>query len=370
MARFDGDLVMLTDNNVLVNKLVEHPAIMCEQKNAEKRVSTEEDFIKSNIDSFGNDIGQTTNWITSMYEIRERYSHDSKEYNELTQRIQFGQKYQQDAIDRTKGIICHPMPRYWHDRHDVNKIEDVEDREFQRGIVADKKPYYMRYIYPTLSKEVTTFEKNTKKNSLRLFQKTVEELKDMPASELTEEESTFVRHYDAKMPVGVSDCVMNRVCRKFEDEFDGYVSRHNSDHEFDYRIMRGDNGYTKSQYYATRKLYEEYTNRLKSYVVMAKIEHIGCLELSAEISSLDEEFIRECSQVCSNESTLCDIILDICYTKNSTKKFAWGVCSHMILENLMERNGRVISYPVMDSEGDISYGGNNYSLHSKKLEAE
>lgn len=95
---FDGDLVLLTDNKVLVNKLKPIPALMCAQRKAKKRISTEEDFIRSNIESFGNDIGQTTNWITSMFEVRSGYKPTDEEYKVLEYRIRCGQLYQQNAI--------------------------------------------------------------------------------------------------------------------------------------------------------------------------------------------------------------------------------------------------------------------------------
>lgn len=87
---------MLTDNDVLVRRHEKLPALMCTQRKAEKRVSTEEDFIKSNIDSFGNDIGRTTNWITTMYEVRSKYESNSDEYKTLSYRIQCGQLIQQN----------------------------------------------------------------------------------------------------------------------------------------------------------------------------------------------------------------------------------------------------------------------------------
>lgn len=96
---FDGDLVMLTDNSVLVNKLKPLPTLMCAQRRATKKISTEEDFIRSNIESFGNDIGQTTNWITSMFEVRAKFPKNSKEYETLSYRIRCGQLYQQNAIN-------------------------------------------------------------------------------------------------------------------------------------------------------------------------------------------------------------------------------------------------------------------------------
>lgn len=89
---------MLTDNRVLVERLDEQPVLMCIQHKGEKKISTEEDFVQSNIDSFGNDIGKTTNWITSMYEVRSRFPKDSKEYKELSYRIMSGQGYQQNTI--------------------------------------------------------------------------------------------------------------------------------------------------------------------------------------------------------------------------------------------------------------------------------
>lgn len=96
---FDGDLVMLTDNSVLVNKLKPLPALMCAQRRAVKRVPEEDDFIRSNIESFGNDIGQTTNWITSMFEVRAEFPKHSREYEILSYRIRCGQLYQQNAIN-------------------------------------------------------------------------------------------------------------------------------------------------------------------------------------------------------------------------------------------------------------------------------
>ena len=247
---YDGDLVMLTDNDVLVRKLKPQPALMCAQRKAEKRISTDEDFIRSNIESFGNDIGQTTNWITSMFEVRSHFNPESKEYKELSYRIRCGQLYQQNAIDKAKGIICKPMPKSWHDRHTVNKIEDDDTKRFYRSIVADKKPYFMRYIYPSLMKQYNTYIKNTNRNALREFQMTVDEMMSMPFENLSERQRDFLRYYSYRMPVGVGNCIMNKICRRFEQEFDGHIGRHNASVKFDYTIMKSGNEYSTSQFYA------------------------------------------------------------------------------------------------------------------------
>ncbi len=367
---FDGDLVMLTDNKVLVNKLTPLPALMCAQRRATKKVPTEEDFIRSNIESFGNEIGQTTNWITSMFEVRSHFQKDSKEYESLDYRIRCGQLYQQNSIDKAKGIVCKPMPRSWHDRHAVNKIEDESERNFYRKIVADKKPYFMRYIYPALMKQYNTYIKNTNKNALREFQMTVDELLSLPENSRTEQQNEFLKYYHYRMPVGTGNCVMNKICRKFEHEFDGCISKHNSEVKFDYRFMKSNSEYSHSQYNAIKKLYEDFNHRLQSYTVFASYERIDKYESSMELTIMNDEFRKECDIICPNRKVLCDIILDICYTRSSTKRFAWSMCGADIIHNLLLQNNNTIHFPTLDADGDIEYRCNKFSEVSKKVEVD
>lgn len=367
---FDGDLVMLTDNDVLVRKLKPQPALMCAQRKAAKRIPVEDDFVRSNIESFGNDIGQTTNWITSMFEVRSHFEPESREYKTLSYRIRCGQLYQQNAIDKAKGIICKPMPKSWHDRHTVNKIEDDNIKSFYRSIVADKKPYFMRYIYPALMKQYNTYIKNTNRNALREFQMTVDEMMAMPFEELSDRQRDFLRYYSYRMPVGTGNCIMNKICRRFEDEFDGYIGKHNASVKFDYTIMKSNVEYSSSQFYAVKKLYDDYNKRLQSYMVFADYERVDECDSISEISTMNEDFRKECAAICPNEQSLCDIILDICYTKNSTKKFAWSMCGHNIIHNLLEKNNQIISFPTIDSTGDIKYCGERYVMKSKRIEVD
>lgn len=366
---FDGDLVMLSDNRILVEKLEPLPALMCAQRKAAKTIPTEDDFVRSNIESFGNDIGQTTNYITSMFEVRSHYPKGSIEYDTLSYRIRCGQLYQQNAIDKAKGIICKPMPRTWHDRHAANKIENDELREFYRSIVADKKPYFMRYIYPALMKQYNQYIKNTNRNCLREFQMTVDELRMVPADELTERQSDFLRYYDYRMPVGTGDCVMNKICKRFEQEFDGYIRKHNSKIKFDYTIMKNaSEDYTTTQYRAIKKLYEDYNKKMQSYTVFAQSEKIDKYDAFTELSEMNTEFRKSCDIICQNESALCNIVLDLCYQKSPSKRFAWNMCGSEIIHNLLLNHNHTVNFPTLDAEGDIEYCGERFKIVSKKLE--
>jgi len=368
-ADYDGDLIFITDNPVLVKKHKVTPTIMCVQRGAQKKVVTEDDIIQSNIASFGNDIGRITNWATSMFEVRARFEPDSAEYKELTYRIQCGQQFQQNEIDKSKGIISKPAPQNWHDRHAVNQMQDDVQKRFYRSIVADKKPYFMRYIYPDLMKEYNTYLKNTNRTARINFDMPVQDLMAIPENQRTQAQSDFLRYYDYRMPVGTADCVVNHICQRFEGTFDGYVGKYSkTNRDFDSSILKSDVSYSYRTKNAIQKLYVEYNARIRRYISFAKAEKTSDDERKISLSNLKEEFWRDCLNVCQNSQELCNILIDICYRKTSSRSFVWLMCGRIIIQNLLERNGSRIEYPHKDCDGDIFYGGERYSINSKIIE--
>lgn len=366
----DGDLVLLTDNKVLVENYRPLPAIMCAQRNATKVEVTEDLLIQSNIDSFGDDIGKTTNWITTMFDVQSQYEPDSEEYQVLDYRIKCGQLYQQNSIDKAKGIIAKPMPKDWYDRA-ANRItddlseEEVQRRLFNLRVLADKKPYFMRYIYPNLMSQYNTYIKNTDKKCMREFRQTIEELMTKSPDELTQAEAEFIDYYIQRMPVGMHPCVMNKICRRFEEEFDNYFLKNISEEEFDYAIMKSGQEYTTTQYNAIAKLYEQYTKRLQEYMQFSKRERIDEDESATKRSLMIRDFKVECERACSNAAQLCDIILDLCYRRSGSKQFCWDICSEEIIDNLLKNNDNTIYFPVQDEDGDIEFCGKRFTLESK-----
>lgn len=369
----DGDLVFTTDNRILVECHNQLPALMCSQRKAKKCVPSTEDIIRSNIASFGDDIGKITNHITSMFDVIAQYEKGSPEYEMLDYRIKCGQKFQQDSIDKAKGIISKPMPKGWYDRS-AAKGDSGDDEETVRlnlQIVADKKPYFMRYIYPTLMRKYNTYISNTNKKTIREFRITMDELLERERSgDLSEQETEFLHYYRAKMPVGVHDCVMNKICRRFEDEFDGYIARHNSDEEFDYRIMKSGVEYSQTQYNAIMKLYEAYNRRIQDHMQYTKRERIDEDEHINLRFVMVQDFRRECQAVCSNKEQLCDILLDICYQKEGSKQFVWDIAGDDIVNALLRNNGGFISFPIRSNDGEITFGGERFTFTTKQIGGE
>lgn len=91
-----GDALITTDNSVLLNNTKKLPAIVCVQRKAEKKIITDELLAEANQNSFGDEIGTTTNHITAMYDLLPLFDKDSPEYKTLEYRIMCGQLYQQN----------------------------------------------------------------------------------------------------------------------------------------------------------------------------------------------------------------------------------------------------------------------------------
>lgn len=261
------------------------------------------------------------------------------------------------------------MPKSWHDRWAAGVIDDESQRDLYRRIVVGRKPYFMRYVYPSLMKQYNTYIRNTDKNCLREFGMTVAELKNIPDHKRTEDQALFLKYYDIYMPVGMNDCVMNRICRKIEETFDGSLSAPKAS-QFDYSMLRGDVEYTNGQFSAIKRLYDEYGNRMTSYTMFAEREKIDKADVNIYLGMLRDDFERGCASVCPDENALCNIVLDLCYTRSSSKQFAWDMCGDQIIENLLMKSGRKISFPVLDQDGDIEYAGNRFSMMTKDVEVD
>ena len=364
---FDGDLVMLTDNPVLLRKYRRLPALICAQSSAQKIIPTDDDFVKSNISGFGNDIGKITNRITSMYELQSYFDKDSEEYKTLGYRICCGQLHQQDCIDRIKGVIAKPMAKAWYDFYALKDVPEP-DAELYKNILAYRKPYFMRYIYAQLSKDYSKYEKTCNRNAKRRFGKDLKELLNCDRSSLSDDEFEFVERYYKDLPLGIGPCVMNKICYSFEDRFDSVKARR-LNNSFDYQVLKSaDATYSQYEYNQVKKLYLEYRTRIQNYVIHLQYEREDNFERAVKIKQINEEFMAECNSICPNEDALCNIVLDITYNTEAGKMFAWSMCGDIIIKNLMDRFGHKLSFPVANDDGDIQYSGHNFELMTIDLE--
>ena len=379
---FDGDILFTTSNQIIINGISDEPAIVCEGKSADKKPNVnKDDFIKCIKDSFGNKVGSVTNVGSSFYDTISKFEKGTKEYDELNYRIQCIQYVQQECIDSAKnGKKPRNLPSTWTDNRDVEKIEDKEKRELYEIIVTERKPYYFIYIYESLLKEHNKYDKATKNKCERLFRCDINTLKQkqkymMRKNDLTKEENNllceineFLYWYEKKQIVSNNPCIVNKIAKIVEDEFDDN-KRNTINKEFDYSIYISDNKEIadKNSITKIKKAYEDYKNDMKDSRLLTRKSN-DLEELEHEHSERDEYFKDKVMSIIPDKQILLNTMLELSYKKTViSKTLTWIVCGDIILENMLARTNNKIQYPIKADDSDFEYNGMGYKMKELEL---
>lgn len=368
---YDGDSLFSTNNKIIINAVEKTPAIVCIQKAAKKKLCTEDDFIRADKASFGDEIGAITNRITAMFDVLSKFEPGSKEYKELEYRIMTGQNYQQNSIDRAKGIISNPMPKEWY-KVNPNLIKEDDDyetiklKEFNMSVLADKKPYFFIYNYPELKTKLKDI-----KDSYEEFFCLTSGLSNSELStvdDLTDDQKYWLNRYSREIPVFDNKCVMNKICWRIEEEFDEYLNKRFKVNDFDYTIMKSECEVSEKRRKAVIEVFNKYRESVK-------IRHMNDVckvkrkddDFKLIGATYIENFIRDCYEICPNQEELCNILLDVCYQNNYKKQFVWMVCGDQIIKNLLSNNNNKFKYLERDINGDVEFNGIKFKLKEKAV---
>lgn len=366
---FDSDTYMTTDNEVLLEAYRELPAIQCIQASASKCVPKEEDFIKSEKLGFGDSIGTVTNKATQMITYLSNFKPGTDEYNKLSDRIISMQNYQQNAIDRIKGVIARPVPSHWTSSRLCTPSEDADEceiarKELEKRIAADKKSYFFIYNYSTLKQDYDKYMKNVRSNAVKRFGKTLDELRNCP--NLTEEESQFLFFTDKFNPVDMSPGTMNRICWTVENELSDVSASVNK--AFDSSILRNTKPYLLEDYAKIAEKYVEYNSKVQLIIKKSTTNDVNDDDSDIEMIKIKDIFNEECHKICPDERVLSNIVVDVCYNTNKNKTFAWDICGEQIFKNVLDNNNHIIRFPVKDENGDIEYNGHKFKMIEMKYD--
>ncbi|MDF2650408.1 MAG: hypothetical protein K0Q73_6213, partial [Paenibacillus sp.] len=362
----DSDSVLTTNNEAIMRSIEQLDAIVCVQKSAQTKIVEEADLIQANKNSFGDEIGATTNRITSMFDAMARFEKGSPEYEELSYRIMCGQHYQQNAIDKAKGIMCKSMPKEWYE-YQANKDLEPRLKQFNLSLLADKKPYFFTHIYPGLKRSYNAYISSYEDYCGETFRSSIKDL--LSKNNKTNEETQFLEDYYTHMPLSMSSSVMNKICWKLEDKF-AVQKPGGSTAEFDYSILKTNKTYTAARYKELEQLYSDYVNEIQEFSQNRKKNRISDEDTQASRSVFKEMFKQKATDLCSNSEDLCNIVVDLCYRRNTSKQFVWDICGEQLILNLLKRNGNQVTYLYRDPHGTIEYSGEKFVEVTRVAEKE
>ena len=156
-----------------------------------------------------------------------------------------------------------------------------------------------------------------------------------------------------------------------ENEFDGYVPQIKRTSEFDSSILKSGAEYSRKDYNAIKKLYLQFNHEIQQlktkYKKTSKEEN---QDLEDSIETLSKEFLKECVLACPNQESMCNIMIDLCYSSNAAKSFVWRVCGDVIIDHLLAVNDYQLTYLVRNDYGDIIYRGLKFSKQTMLMRKE
>lgn len=364
---YDSDAIITSNNEVLLRNTKEEPAIICEQQSVPKTKVTEGLLRKANKNGFGDAIGTYTNRITTMFDIMAQFDKNSEEYKELEKRTICGQGYQQEAIDKIKGINAKTMPKEWYD-YKANKVavdaetgeilddeETVKRKEINLKLMVNKKPYFFIYNYAKLKSEYNSLKKETNKVSIVTYGKSYEDL--VKFEDKTKEEQDFIRYAELSSPVFDNPCVMNRICHKLENVFEDVKASVKDNSKFDYSVYKTKKRYKSDLEKEVAKIVKSYKNELANVRKRFINDNV---DVNSVKRSLKQQIIQELAEVCPSEEILTNIILDITYGKKVNKDIAWDLCGEQIIRNLLAKNDNKITFFAHDEDGEFVWNGEKF----------
>ena len=250
-------------------------------------------------------------------------------------------------------------------------------KEFYNRILADKKPYFFKYKYKSLHKELNEYDKKHDELAKLHFSKSLEEIKGQSIETLTQEEQTFLYYYDRFLPVVDSNCVMNKICKYIENVDFHIKQKIRSNSEFNYKGLQSESFTINKKIYD--KIKEEMETTIKKWEEFSKNNKASKVERSLT-SKTQNKFEKDVEwsalknrleNITSNEEVLANHLIYFFYEEHPSlsKATLWGLVGKQIYENIKNKV-REYDFPVKDPYGNIEFLYEKYQLQHLYLNEE
>jgi len=366
---FDGDLTMTTDNSVVLKGAYGGLPITYDKGVAPKSVIKEKELYLADIKSFDSPIGIITNTSTTMDDMINNYAENTDEYLELIKRLKLCRFYQGQAIDAAKNNNTKKMPKHWTRWTKITA--DMRDEERQRAnlnnrLIIDKRPYFMRHLYPRLNKKYNRYNRKYHNHCTTMFGKSLDSLlydyKNFP-QRLSEDELQIVTQYYKFSPIIETDCIANKACRFLESEIKEIKKQvKNNNVDVIVKILTDESiEYDDGRYQAVKMLHKKYKSGKTNF---AFIKDVNGKEMFGNLEQYNKFILEEAQSISADISELANLAVRVCYIDypHDTKQFVWQIFGEGVVGNVMKHRQETLVAPFLDASGDIEYLGSYFKL--------
>jgi hypothetical protein len=373
---FDLDLVCTLDSPEIIEGRVPGLPILYDNKKASK-IKINKDSERAVIESQANQIktnkiGFLTNVSSAFYSLLYNFKAGSPEHTAILNRQKFGRVGQGLEIDKLKGIICDPFPDHfvkWQKIKDDMTDDEKKYHEFNNSIVANHRPYFMRWLYSHFNRKYLRELEYYENVSQTRWELSFEELRSLENK--TEEQLALVDRYNRKSFFIDSDSVMNRITKYIEKRLVEIRSeRLEESSHFDYSVLlsKDFDEPIRRDIEKMRLLFKEYKSWKRS--LRENYTEFGNNFASAEqlISYINK---KAYSTISSDSSELANIAVHCSYKlfgKNS-KSFCFSVFGKEIVQNIRsKKTEKFVRVPMPSPTGNIEYLWERYGMFLLNVE--
>jgi hypothetical protein len=375
MSDCDGDLICLTDQQEIINGAYGGVPIHYSTKPTPSVDIVYKNLYQADMKSFNSKIGFITNTSTTMYAMLPLFVEGTKEYSELIFRLKLCRKLQGNQIDMTKGLEIKPFPKHWINWGKINDDMSEEEKaeiRFNNSLLIEKRPYFMRYLYPDYNRDYNNYNYNYDNYCNVTFGVGLDETIAKVEGDYensSDKERELVSKYYKYNPLLDTKCTMNVICHYMEksDELLKEGVNYKASPEIIRLLKAWDAPVEKEKIRLMQHLYEKYKGEKRN---INNIKEENGERRFRTVEQFNKYIRQESLSISSNLEELSTLAVIISYESypNDTKSFAWSIFGDGLLDNLRKNTGGECYAPFMDQHGDIDFLGEKYKQHKVIIE--
>lgn len=260
----------------------------------------------------------------------------------------------------------------------------MDKKNFLNSILADRKPYFFRYKYNHLNKELNQYNKKADQNAQTRFKMSLKDLKNIPVDKLTLEQQDFLFYYDKFLPVLDSPCVMNKICHYIESVDFEIKKKVRSSQGFDYSLLLSDS----NNFVVDKRMLKQLKLIIEEEIASWRQILVRSNQKGNEVFSFDKDTTkkfdsnekvdkelrmqvlkRKLEDICSNEERLANHLIYLFYVEKPSlnKSFLWNLVGRQIFENVKAKT-RSFYFPFKNPNGSLKFLYENYSIERVLVE--
>jgi hypothetical protein len=347
----DGDAVFTTDNTEMINGAMKNgKPVTYGRISAPKENLQYDKFFETDVASFNSKIGLITNYSTTYYSMQSKFEKNSDEYKEIEKRLIICRRGQGNEIDKTKGIITAKFPEWG---------KKVAGNVLHNNILANKRPFWMQYLYPHKKKEWESHVEDYEIYSEVVFDKNIFDLINQKEG-LSKEEEVFMEKFKKYSPLllgtsSVMDSVSSKMISSVKE------MRKSKDDIFDYNI------------YIDNNIPTDKNIKIKLLSLMSlfnKMKKDFYLNSSHEDMEFIIEYIKnKAFEISSDMVELTNCAVELFYgERKSGHDFVWQIFSDGIIYN-MRKKYKKFCVPIRCESGDFTFVGKEYKIEEFLIDA-